>query len=567
MDSTRSKALSAAEPDPPVHRDGARETIESIVVALILAFVFRAFIIEAFVIPTGSMAPTLYGAHGTVVCSDCGWEFAYGLQDQSNPRSMEPVTPKSRAICPNCNHPNGELAINDLARNAESGDRILVLKWPYDLGVDLLAPERWDVAVFKNPSDGAENYIKRLVGLPDEVLMIVDGDVYTVPTERLSKAALEDLNRVRHEKYLYQTNQKPPGFIAVSPSVLEELDRKLTITRKTAVAQRILWMIVYDHDFIPRVLDGGQPRWRTPRGSASGWDASGRVVRYNRLEPGAEYIELDRKPIVAGYAYNLSSTQTSDRDLPAVGDYRVRMVLTPEAAQGALHVRLHKGGRSFWATLQMNGRVALSESAEVPHATTPIMIERRLGEFAAGRSVEVSFENLDYRLALLIDGEEVLASSDDPASPAFYAPDVRALRTSPPKHGPPRIYAEATQLALSHLVVERDIYYYNSPPPPFWPTMGGWGTVGNPILLREHEYFMLGDNSPSSQDSRHWGDVRRNRYLTDRGEAYQLGTVPRDQLIGKAFFVYWPSAYRLKWLPLPKAWGVVPDVGRMRWIR
>ena len=38
-----------------------RETIESIIIAFVLAFVFRAFVVEAFVIPTGSMAPTLLG--------------------------------------------------------------------------------------------------------------------------------------------------------------------------------------------------------------------------------------------------------------------------------------------------------------------------------------------------------------------------------------------------------------------------------------------------------------------------------------------------------------------------
>ena len=63
--------------------DGFKETTESIVVAFILAFVFRTFIIEAFVIPTGSMAATLYGNHGAIVCQDCGWENAYGLTDTS----------------------------------------------------------------------------------------------------------------------------------------------------------------------------------------------------------------------------------------------------------------------------------------------------------------------------------------------------------------------------------------------------------------------------------------------------------------------------------------------------
>jgi len=76
---------------------------------------------------------------------------------------------------------------------------------------------------------------------------------------------------------------------------------------------------------------------------------------------------------------------------------------------------------------------------------------------------------------------------------------------------------------------------------------------------------MLGDNTSASKDSRLWDVV--GPHLKDRGEAFQLGTVPRDQLIGKAFFVYWPSGHRLDWLPMFSRWGVVPDVGRMRWIR
>src|SRR5215475_8958201 len=52
-----------------------KDTIESILVAFILAFVFRAFVVEAFVIPTGSMAPTLLGAHMRFRCDDCGYQF------------------------------------------------------------------------------------------------------------------------------------------------------------------------------------------------------------------------------------------------------------------------------------------------------------------------------------------------------------------------------------------------------------------------------------------------------------------------------------------------------------
>src|SRR6266404_9473287 len=63
---------------------GVKETLESILVAFILAFIFRAFVVEAFVIPTGSMAPTLLGAHMRFRCPDCGYEFDVGFPSSRN---------------------------------------------------------------------------------------------------------------------------------------------------------------------------------------------------------------------------------------------------------------------------------------------------------------------------------------------------------------------------------------------------------------------------------------------------------------------------------------------------
>ena len=61
--------------------------------------------------------------------------------------------------------------------------------------------------------------------------------------------------------------------------------------------------------------------------------------------------------------------------------------------------------------------------------------------------------------------------------------------------------------------VFRQIVYYNR---------GTFGDTGKPVVVPPHCYFFLGDNSASSRDSRYWGFL------------------PENQVIGKAFLIYWP---------------------------
>lgn len=604
-----------APPLPPATRDGPKDTIESIIVAFILAFVFRAFVVEAFVIPTGSMAPTLYGKHGTMICESCGWEFAYGLL-----ASGGRISRNSTARCPNCGFQNRTAEFYDASPppSMESGDRILVLKWPFDIGGAWLGPQRWQVVVFKNPRDGEENFIKRLVGVPGEVLEIIDGDVYVAPVEELSDDARRTLEAQRRLKFLLRSKQDLFASIHRSgltqarmaanaklraleneissaaeqyergrASLLRELDAVLRIARKPEAAQDALWYVVNDADY-PFSADDpptNARQWeRATDNAKSHWEMMGRSIRFQGIGVREEAIELRGKKVDNFSGYNVQGTNAHRRGLakPTVADLRIRCVVSRRDGDGYLRFALSKLSRSFWATLHADGRVTFHGGQTRRFADARLIAEGRIDSWDVNRPVELSFANVDYQLTLTVAGEPVLTTSwlrEVEAGPPpngrgtsdhlTTVAEIRRRGEVVAKSFPPSIAASNIDIDLTHLVVERDVFY-TSPmldQPPFAEyKLGGWGTMGNPILLREGEYFVLGDNSPQSADSRLWTVV--GPHLRARGEAYQLGTVPADQLIGRAFFVYWPSGLRTDLIPGPlQRIGWIPNVGRMRWIR
>src|SRR6202453_3766952 len=89
------------EPRPQV-REGPRDTVEAIVVAFILALVVRGFEAQAFVIPTGSMAPTLMGRHKEVACPQCGFVFAVNASQEVESQSQREDV--DAGICSNCRY-------------------------------------------------------------------------------------------------------------------------------------------------------------------------------------------------------------------------------------------------------------------------------------------------------------------------------------------------------------------------------------------------------------------------------------------------------------------------------
>jgi signal peptidase I len=486
-------------------RESILETLESIVIAFVLAFVFRAFIIEAFVIPTGSMAPTLNGAHAEVKCSDCGCEFAVGAEGQ----------PPRMGVCPNC------LLQQDLAnRRPFSGDRILVLKYLYDFQ----DPQRWDVIVFHNPNDPAQNYIKRLVALPGETLELQYGNV-TID-----------------------------GHIA----------------HKTDKAQDALWMLVHDTRFQP-TRAGWKPRWIPdrewqPKGAgftletAPGNDHVA-WLQYRHWVPRDGGNDWVLSNITDSYGYNSAAGNAMAGGVVCT-DLGLRTSVTARSPASAVvfHLRAYKDDFRFELTAKgsqnptkvwVNGKV-VAQSAE--------------GVLTPGKPAEVQVANVDHKVMLVVNGErpvkpvsadqQVTAEGDVTYEARSLSADERYAYDDPidvdARHMATEVDvgAHGGAVDIAYLRLDRDVFYRNEPE--------GYmsrheaedhnrGSQGNPFALREGEYFVCGDNSPRSLDSRLWSLPRP--------------VVPQRNLVGKAFFVYWPSAGWRYGIP-----AVAPDASGWRMV-
>ena len=174
-------------PNRPAPRSGEQTSVPELIISLLVSFVMamtaRGFVLEGFVIPTGSMAPTLMGQHINWKSPQTGWDYAFnGIP--SNESGVFPIWSRSRARGipmswwdPMFGLRKPAVRSTPSALVPSSGDRVIVLKSVYPF----FEPDRFDVVVFKNPTDPVgptQNYIKRLVGLPDEQFVIVEMVVF-----------------------------------------------------------------------------------------------------------------------------------------------------------------------------------------------------------------------------------------------------------------------------------------------------------------------------------------------------------------------------------------------------
>jgi signal peptidase I len=548
-------------------KHSVKETVTSVVIAFTLAFVFRGFVMEAFVIPTGSMAPTLRGAHTQMRSPVNGYEWATGPQesrtdDPSIPRPVQgrvmSEDPHSGRTFPRTNVP------------IRWGDRIFVMKYL----ASVYDPDRFDVVVFKNPNDPTMNYIKRLIGLPGEQVALIDGDVF-VRTPRADDPMNAD------------------GSPA-DPWRLEGW----SVARKPELAQLAMWQDVFDSTYSPgaRLMEGfvapwaglddqgGEEGWetRTPQATAGDGRAPGEY-RYGGQGPTTlRWTGAGGRTLEDRYPYNLNE-RMRPTTFP-VSDVRMSMGIRPKDALTRVSAVVATRGHEFRADIEgkavklmMRRTVALTE---MPTEALPApwkgigaaTLERPL---PVGKVTNLDFWHVDQGVELRVDGLLVARGAYEwsPAERLRYAMGLtiddieknpEPLRNGSLATRPEcRWEFEGGAFTLYRVAMQRDIHYRAELRALSTPSDHTRRTLTtalatapqSQLTLTPDEFFLCGDNSPASLDGRMWDYPHPWIAPIDP----RPGVVHRDLIIGRAFFVYFPAPHRVLGLP-------IPDVGRMRWI-
>jgi len=475
------------EPRRSTTLEGIVNTLEWLLVALILALVFRAFAVEAFQIPTGSMAETLKGAHYSLRCTRCGYAYEVGGDSSL----------LNRPQCPSCGYYQPFTAVG----RVQNGDRIFVLKCLYPF----FLLERWDVVVFKNPTDPRQNYIKRLIALPGETVQIIDGDIY--------------------------------------------IDGQ--IQHKPARVQRELWMCIYDNDYQPFGASGlvsqaaktdpeNRP-WRQPFENEpnSRWNccADGPTA-FSLDEPAGQTHTLVYNASVANdfhaaYAYNNERMRQTE---PICDDLMMRFFVQAGEPGGFVGVSLEKDDAHYIA------RAKFGETLIIEKQQNNIVMELAQMPMKQGREKEpiyFEFANVDHRLVFRFGDYKL----------SFDVPVRESTRQN--QHQPAVKILGSGRMCLRHIALYRDLYYVSD---------GNLrATAQKPFTLGRDEFFVCGDNSPNSLDGRLWSIPGKDRMGRP---FYREGVVPMDYMMGKAFFVYWSDPFS----PAADRLPVIPNIDRLKTI-
>ena len=554
-------------PPPKIRRYGNRSSydgddrgtfralVEAFVSLFIAVLLFRTFAAEGYMISTGSMAPSLLGFHKRVVCPTCRFTFPFGTAyDSDEDSEAEQIAAnRSRAICPNCGQQG--IDVTDVPKN--HGDQLLVNKQAYVY----TSPRRWDVVVFRNPAKPTEAYVKRAVGLPGERIQVVEGDIVidgniarkTFPQQLSTRILVHDHNYHPTDDETYRShwrvgdgsddenetnlarNWKASGrsFVYLGGDV-RRTDKSNSEKTNMAWLEYRHWLRAGgqhetsvklnrwpDEVDSSKIPDAGlKYRSQSNELSVTGalpFEVTQQMLEMSTDEPFREavsklYEESHVVPITDQYGYN----PAEEAGTPSpVRDVMLSAFFSVQGGTGEFAIEMTNGSAVFSAVFDVIRRqvniytqplppdTLLDSSFQTEHGE-PVATARWPAQFSSeGGTVDVSL--FDKQFTVAINGKAVT----DPI------PFELIQGVQPPKI-PVRIGAKGLEIKVAKLKIYRDIYYTDT---------RSRHAVNRPFELGEDQYFVLGDNSPVSHDSRRW----------------EHPPVLRSYMIGKPFLVHLPS--------------------------
>ncbi|MSQ96247.1 MAG: hypothetical protein EXR98_17075 [Gemmataceae bacterium] len=399
------------------------------VVILCALVVVQAVAVEAFHVPTGSMAPALLGHHRVCVCPRCGQEVAIGRNAFDKDGTGESRYYR-KAFCPNCgNHPLSLTKAAEVPGDALTVDRTAYLR---------REPSRWEIIVFRLLG---HLYIKRLLALPGEEICIRDGDVYV--NGRLCRKTLEEARRMR--------------------------------------------VLVFEHDKAPK--DGWTDRWEHESAVQARESVSLLALRAPNTLTYRNYSLDARKcePLRDEYAYNGGLHADSE----CVHDFSIETEIEISAGRGSLSLRLCDGQGWVEVLIPVGKRrpvEALAWGMETPVQVQKIAATQKTAALRVGSRYRIELAFVDRRLSLAVDGQHWLSVD---------------LPEAGQRQGVPRPFqaqADGVHVQFHRFRLYRDVHYSQH---------GRNAVHGKSVHLGTDQYFMLGDNSANSEDSRYWADEGR----------------------------------------------------------
>lgn len=502
-------ASGEAPEDAPDPRPAWKEGMDFVVMlggAVLIALLIKAYIFDVYLIPSGSMETTLHG------------------------------------------RPDG-------------GDRIFCSKLNYRFR-DL---RRWEIAVFEFPYESArradpysineqykgQNFVKRVVGLPGESLIIARGDIWVKPDDAIGEHKRvvkpdsvqrgmwqrvygEDFSDLRPDELglFWKTagafdlpkggplRLKADGGLSrldYRPLVPAGQDRGV-MAEMPGIPDR--YVLEQPVQFACRALrPDGTPCGHLFVKMVDAQNIQGRCPACGSLQDETSVVFYHRRsglPEIGRYAVSPAAAPQGEKVSPRQSDYHIvpdlRVVadLALKTEQATFSIILREDNRQAEALFAGDGRVEirLNGAPSAPQA-------RALADLRPGGRHRAEFYLVDGTARIYLDGAK---------TPVLDLPvwdDKRPTPRNVPRSSGVALLARGGDVELSRIGIDRDIFYYSGrelDSGEKFPQMSSQGEV----YIAPDSFFPMGDHCPSSYDARSWGPV------------------PLSLLRGPALFIWWP---------------------------